>query len=202
MLSFATGVGLAFLTMSRTPIYYLPARLYIHIARNLPGLFWILFFYFVFPELLPSAASDVLNASQYFPIIAGILGLTVDNSPYVAEIFRSGVSAISPGQWESALAAGLSPFQIWTKILLPQAIRISAGPLGTRLIHNFKNTSLCMAIAVPELTWASRQVESLTFRGIESLTAATVFYLVLGLVLASLVNRLESRLHQTRNAQS
>ena len=91
------------------------------------------------------------------------------------------------------MASGLTPFQLWTRILLPQAMRISAGPLGTRLIHNFKNTSLCMAIAVPEMTWASRQIESLTFSGIEALTAATVFYVVLGLMLATLVNHLDTR---------
>lgn len=199
IVSLAMGVGLAFLSLSRNPLYYQPARLYINITRNIPGIFWILFFFFVFPQILPSAAGNALNTSAYFPLIAGVIGLSVDNSPYVAEIIRSAVSAIPAGQWESAMACGLSPAQSWRTILLPQAFRVSAGPLGTRLIHNFKNTSLCMAIAVPELTWASRQVESLTFRGIEALTAATVFYLLLGLLLATLVNYMENRFDQAKS---
>ena len=198
ILSFLLGAILTVGMVSDYRIMRFIAGTIIHVTRNIPGLFWILFFYFVFPEFLPEPMQMSINESSYYPIIAGILGLTVDNSPYIAEILRSGVNAVSAGQWDASVASGFTNFQKWIHVLLPQALRISIAPLGTRLIHNFKNTSLCMAIAVPELTWASKQVESLTFRGIESMTAATIFYLLMGLLLMVWVNRLDNRLAQKR----
>lgn len=167
---------------------------YVEVTRNVPGLFWILFFYFVFPEILPHALGDPLGRYIHFAIVASVLALTVDNSPYVAEILYSSVQAVPPGQWEASAATGLSPSQQWWSVIFPQAVRMSAGPLGTRVIHNFKNTSLCMVIATPELTWATQQIQSITFRGLEATTVATVFYVAAGLTLAGLFSALESRL--------
>jgi polar amino acid transport system permease protein len=175
------------------------AGLYIEVTRNVPGLFWIVFFYFVFPELLPEALGKPLAAYPHYAVVASLLALTVDNSPYVAEILRSSIQAVSPGQWEASAAYGFSRRQQFLFIVLPQALRTAAGPLGTRTIHNFKNTSLCMAISTPELTWATQQIESLTFRGIEATLVATGFYVFIGVTLATLVNLAERR-HRFRRS--
>lgn len=95
------------------------------------------------------------------------------------------------------MSSGLSRSQQYLFVLLPQAVRIMLPPLGTRMIHNFKNTSLCMAISAPELTWATQQIESLTFRGLEVTALATGFYCVVALMLGGLVRILEKR-WQTR----
>ena len=76
-------------------------------------------------------------------------------------------------------------------VLLPQMFRVTLPPLGTRMVHNFKNTSLCMAISVPELTWATQQIESLTFRGIEATMVATLFYIALASVMVAAIILLE-----------
>jgi polar amino acid transport system permease protein len=99
--------------------------------------------------------------------------------------------AIPYGQREAAITLGLSRVQQWTQVLLPQVFRAALPPLGTRMVHNFKNTSLCMAISAPELTWATQQIESLTFRGIEATTIATVFYIVLAGIMVSFILWLE-----------
>jgi polar amino acid transport system permease protein len=69
--------------------------------------------------------------------------------------------------------------------------RATLPPLGTRMVHNFKNTSLCMAISASELTWATQQIESLTFRGIEATSIATLFYIVLASVMIATIILLE-----------
>lgn len=164
---------------------------YVEIFRNIPGLFWILFFYFVFPELLPASWGDKLNSLLYYPVIAGILGLTVDNASYVSDILRSGRLAIPHGQREAAVSTGLSRIQQYLHVLLPQMFRAALPPLGTRMVHNFKNTSLCMAITAPEITWATQQIESLTFRGIEATAIATLFYIALAGIMIFIIIMLE-----------
>jgi polar amino acid transport system permease protein len=187
--SLSLGTLIAVLRISQTRIFRYIGALYVEIFRNVPGLFWILFFYFVFPELLPFGWGDTLNAYINYPIVAG--GLTVDNSSYVSDILRSGRLAIPHGQREAAISTGLSRTQQYFHVLLPQMFRVTLPPLGTRMVHNFKNTSLCMAITAPEITWATQNIESLTFRGIEATTIATAFYIALAGVMVSIIILLE-----------
>jgi polar amino acid transport system permease protein len=189
--SLCLGTVIAIMRISRIKILRTLGALYVEIFRNIPGLFWILFFYFVFPELLPSSWGDKLNTLIYYPVIAGILGLTVDNASYVSDILRSGRMAIPHGQREVAISSGLSRVQQYLHVLLPQMFRAALPPLGTRMVHNFKNTSLCMAITAPEITWATQQIESLTFRGIEATAIATAFYIALAGVMILIIISLE-----------
>ncbi len=191
VLSLVVGTTLAIMRTSRFKFLSIPAKLYVEIVRNIPGLFWILFFYFIFPQMLPSGLTDILNQYIYYSVIAGILGLTVDNSAYVSDIVRTGILSVSRGHIEAAVSTGLNRFQQIQYIILPMAFRAILPPLGTRMIHNFKNSSLCMAIAAPELTWATQQIESITFRGLEATFLATIFYIGISLTLAVIMIRLE-----------
>lgn len=189
--SLVLGTVIAIMRTSRFKFLNIPGTIYVEIVRNIPGLFWLLFFYFMFPQLLPEAMCDALNRYSHYSVVAGILGLTIDNSAYVSDIVRTGLLAIPRGQIEAAVSTGLNRFQQIRYIILPEAFRMILPPLGTRMIHNFKNSSLCMAIAAPELTWATQQVESITFRGLEVTFMATVFYVGLSLLMAFLLIRLE-----------
>ncbi len=72
--------------------------------------------------------------------------------------------------------------------------RVMFPPLGTRMVHNFKNTTLCMIITAHELTWATQQIEALAYRGVEAIIMATVFYVSLSLLMASFVIIIERHL--------
>lgn len=192
--SLLLGTLIAIMRISRITALRAMGTLYVEIFRNIPGLFWILFFYFVFPELLPVNWGAALNSYIYYPVVAGILGLTVDNASYISDILRSGRLAIPHGQREAAISSGLSRFQQYCHVLLPQMFRVALPPLGTRIVHNFKNTSLCMAITAPEITWATQNIESLTFRGIEATTIATLFYIALASIMVFIIILLEKNL--------
>jgi polar amino acid transport system permease protein len=177
--------------LSRSRLLRFISKGYVEITRNIPGLFWLLFFYFLFPEILPFDWGAKLNAYKHYAIVAGVLGLTVDNASYVSDILISGRRAIPNTQREVAISTGLNRIQQYLFVLLPQMYRAVLPPLGTRMIHNFKNTSLCMAISAPELTWATQQIESITFRGLEATTIATLFYLILSMIMVSIIILLE-----------
>lgn len=189
--SFCLGTVLAVMRLSRSRTLRFIGHVYVEITRNIPGLFWLLFFYFMFPEILPFGWGDTLNAYRYYPVLAGIIGLTVDNASYVSDILMSGRLAIPVTQREVAISTGLNRIQQYLYVLLPQMYRAVLPPLGTRMVHNFKNTSLCMAISAPELTWATQQIESLTFRGLEATTIATLFYIVLSMMMIAVIILLE-----------
>ena len=191
MTSLVFGTIVAIMRMSRYRLLRGISRLYVEIFRNIPGLFWLLFFYYAFPELLPFDWGDTLNAHPHYAFIAAILGLTFDNAAYVSDIIRGGVMSIPAGQREAAASTGLSGFQQWRYVVLPLTFRNILPPLGTRMIHNLKNTSLAMVIGLQELTWTTQQIESITFRGLEATTLATLFYICLSMTLAAVLIRLE-----------
>ena len=191
VLSLFSGTLIAVMRNSRIKPLRTIGKLYVEVFRNIPGLFWLLFFYFVFPEILPLGMGKKLNAYIYYPIVASIIGLTLDNTSYVSDILRSGLTSIPRGQREAAISTGLDRIQQYQYVLLPQAFRKVLPPMGTRMIHNFKNSSLCMAITAQELTWATQQVESITFRGFEATTIATVFYIFVSLSMGAIIILLE-----------
>ncbi len=188
------GTIIAILRVSRIRLLQLPGILYVKIFQSIPVLFWMLFFFYLLPEILPSDPGEKLAAYFYYPVIAGSLALTLDNASYVSDILRSGRLLIPQVQRDVAIATGLSRVQQYLYVLLPQMFRLTLSPLGTRMVHNFKNTTLCMAITAHELIWATQQMESLTLRGVEAIIMATVFYIALSLIMASVVILLARRL--------
>ncbi len=188
------GTLLTVMRVSRLKALRIPGTIHVEFCRNIPGLVWILFFYFVFPELLPSNWGMVLHRYTYYSIVAAILGLTIDNSSFVSDILKSGRLAIPESQREAAITLGFNTVQQWLYVMLPQMYRAVLPPLGTRMIHNFLNTSLAMAITAPDLTWATLQIESITFKGLEATTIATGFYVAMSGIMVMIVLGLEKLL--------
>lgn len=183
-LSFGLGALLALARLSPSVLVRLPADGVVEVVRNVPALFWVLFFYFVFPELLPAALGKALHEWPGYAFAAGTMGLAVDNGAYLSDIMRNGMVKVSKGQRDAAASCGMSAWQESVWILCPQSLRAMMPAITNRLIHNFKNTSLCTAIALPELSWATQQIESITFKGLEVTLLATGVYASVSLSIA------------------
>lgn len=193
ILSLILGSAIAILRVSRSRIGRHIGNAYVEIVRNVPGLFWILFFYFALPDLLPASLGTHFHAWEHYALVAGILGLTIDNAAYLSDIFRGGMLAVPSGQREAAANCGFSTLQEYYWVVCPQTLHSVLPAVSNRIVHNFKNSSLCMAISLPELTWATQQIESITFKGLEVTAMATVFYSLGSLLLAFVAARIFGR---------
>jgi polar amino acid transport system permease protein len=194
------GAALAALRARRGALGGL-ANLWAHSARNFPALFWIVFLYFGLSALLPLPQDASAVSHLAFAAACALLALTLDNTTYVSDALLDGLRAVSRDERQAALACGLSERQAMRSCLLPVAVRHATPALLNRSIHVFKNTSLAMAIAVPEMMWATQQIESITFRALEATAAATAFYLSMSLVFAVLARWLTQRFAPARAAQ-
>ncbi|TCU21244.1 amino acid ABC transporter membrane protein 2 (PAAT family) [Rhizobium azibense] len=153
LLAFPVGIAVEFVRTRRSPILRLTADAYVSVMRGVPILVILYLLYFALPEAgiaLPS-------------LLAGILGLALVYSAYLAEVFRAGFAAVPSGQREAAMASGLGPWQTFRLILLPQVIRKVLPPLLINLVSLLKDSSICALIAVPELTLTSRAIMSESF---------------------------------------
>ncbi len=157
---------------------------YVETIRNCPILLLIFFVYFGLPEL----GIFFLDKIDSF-----ILTLSVYAGAYLSEVFRSGLSSIPVRYVEAAKAIGLRPWQRQRYVVLPVMFRITLPALSNNLISLFKDTSLAAAIAVPELTFITRQINANTFRVMESWLTASILYLVTCYTIAWLLRRVERR---------
>lgn len=131
--------------------------------------------------------------------LIGLVTLGIHYSTYTAEVYRSGVEAVPAGQREAARSLGLSPWQIATRIIYPQAIPRVLPALGNYVIALFKETPLLMTITVAEMLFMADGYASMHFRFMEPYTMLGILFLLLSLVSASGVRLLE-RIFPVRHA--
>ncbi|MBG4769350.1 amino acid ABC transporter permease [Pseudomonas aeruginosa] len=202
LLATLIGAPLAIARLSRRPLLAWPARAYLALFRNTPLLVQLFFWYFGVPALLPEALVSWLNTPHETPLLdwpsfeflAGAWGLTLYTSAFVAEEFRAGIASVRPEQRAAGLALGLTQRQVWRVVVLPQALRTALPPLLGQYMNALKNSSLAMAIGLAELSYASRQVETETFKTFQAFGIATLLYI--GAI--ALIEAFGQALQQTR----
>ncbi|MCT8951159.1 amino acid ABC transporter permease [Pseudomonas lundensis] len=187
---FATGLGflLCLARLSSSRLWSWPARAYLSLFRNTPLLVQLFFWYFGVTAMLPEGWVMWLNQPRSlslgffelqwpsFEFIAGFWGLMLYTAAFVSEEFRAGVSSVRIEQRAAGLALGFTTAQVWRYIVFPQAIRTALGPLLGQYMNALKNSSLTMAIGLAELSYASRQVETETFKTFQAFGFATLLY--------------------------
>jgi polar amino acid transport system permease protein len=178
------GLVLAMMRRARSRWLSWPATSVIEFIRSTPLLIQLYFLFYVMPDY-------GLTLSAF---TAGIVGIALHYSCYVAEVYRAGLNAVPRGQWEAAKALSLSPWHAYRNVVLPQAIRPVLPALGNYLIAMFKDTPVLSAITVVELMLQAKNIGSQTFRYIEPITMAGLFFLVVSISVALLVRRLEAHL--------
>ena len=185
------GFSLAILLVGLGTVPFRPLRfvlrVFIEYHRNVPTVVQIMVWYFGMPEVLPAGLRAWINHGNVEFSFA-LVALSLNVSAYMAEDIRSGFRAIPAAQQEAARSIGLSAFRALRYVTLPQALRIGVPPLVNRSLILFKDTSLAMAIGVTELTNQIRAVENLTFRAFEVFAVATIFYLMVSLLLMTFGN--------------
>ena len=143
------------------------ARAYIALFRITPEVVLIFWAYFCVPRLFAMKVSGFWAGSVTLGLIA---------AAYLAEIFRGGIETVPRGQAEAARALGLTAYPLWSRVVLPQALRFSIPPLVNYFTEFLKNTTLLSTIGVSELSLQAYLLGGQTFRYIEFLTAIALIY--------------------------
>jgi polar amino acid transport system permease protein len=176
VLSLSMGILIGILGASRRSWQRIIAEVYVEFNRNIPIIVQLLLLYF-------ALGMEALTAS--------IIGLSIHQSAYMAEVVRSGIQSLPRGQFEAGFSTGLSAVGVLRYIILPQAFIIIIPPLTTQFVDVLKNSSIAMTITVMELTFQTQQIETLTFRGFEAATAVTILYLILSLLITTIMSKVE-----------
>ena len=192
LLGFAVGVAR---TLPHRPARWLSAA-WVELFRNTPLIVQMFLWFFVVPELLPTAVGDWLKHGLPRPeVCIATLALGLYTSARIAEQVRAGINSLSRGQTQAALALGMSLPQVYALILLPQALRRMLPTLTSELMSVFKNSSVALTLGVLELVAQARQMSDYTFQSFESFIVTTVLFVLLALTAYGFMAWLERRLH-------
>lgn len=202
------GLLIALAGFSRYRLIREFARFYVEIFRGIPVL--VLLFYIAFvgaPEMV-----KLYNWLLQWPIAAGwlesartrdftllwraILALSISYSAFIAEVFRAGIQEVGKGQIEAAQALGLSSWQRFRLIILPQAMRKILPPLGNDLVAMIKDSALVSVLGVQDITQLGKVFSASSFQFFETYNVVAFMYLVLTLSLSLLVRAFEAHLRR------
>lgn len=178
------GLLLALGVQSKSALWRAIALFVVEIGRGAPALILLQFAYFGLPNA-GLALSSFASAT---------LALAWTTGAYTSEIIRAGLEAVPHGQKEAAAAIGLSRLDALRYVVLPQGLRVAVPPLFGFSILMLQASSLCFAIALPELVSQAYNVGSNTFRYMSILLLAGLLYAVICIPATIAVSVLERRL--------
>ena len=202
VIGLAIGTVLAVMRLSDNPVFKGFSWAWIWFFRGVPPLVQLIFWYnlaLLFPTIGigipfgPQLAAWDTN-SLVTPFSAAILGLSLTESAYAAEMIRAGIQAVSGGQSEAAASLGMTRAQALRRIILPQALRIVVPPIGNDTISMLKFTSLVSVLALPDLLYSAQMIYSRTYQTIPLLLVATFWYLALSTLLTAAEHWIERHL--------
>ncbi|MCU1526245.1 MAG: Polar amino acid transport system permease protein [Frondihabitans sp.] len=181
------GVVLAVMRISRSALLRGASGVYIWFFRGTPVLVQLVFWYnlaYLYPSLhlgipfLPPFFSVNTN-SVITPLTAAILGLSLNEGAYLAEIVRAGIIAVPRGQGEAATSLGMTRLQSFVQIVLPQAMRVIIPPAGNETIGMLKTTSLVSVIALADLMYSAQSIYAVNYETVPLLICVSLWYLLL-----------------------
>jgi len=188
LVSFALGLvlalTLALMRLSRQRWLSAIARVFISIVRGTPLLVQLFVIFYGLPSL------GVLID----PWPSAVIAFSINVGGYAAEVIRAAILSVPQGQWEAAWMIGMSRRRALTRIILPQAARVSVPPLSNTFISLVKDTSLASLILVTELFRQAQKVAAFSQEFMLLYLEAALVYWVICLVLSTVQVRLEKRL--------
>ena len=182
ILTYIIGLVTALLRLSNSLGAKLISRLYMEAARNTPLLVQLYFTYFI--------VAPILNIER---LAAAILALSLFEGAFASEIYRAGIVSVNKGQWEAAHSLGLSTFDTYKSIILPQAIRRILPPLTSQAISLIKDSSLVSVLAIYEMTMQANAIVAETFLVFEIYFTIAAIYLAVTVLLSQIVSMMEKR---------
>lgn len=182
-LALVAGLALALMRLSRSPLLRSLSGAYIEIIRGTPLLVQLFIIYYGLPQY----------GIRLEAFAAGVIGLSINYSAYLAEVYRAGILAIDKGQWEAGGSIGLSRAALLQHVIVPQAARIVLPPVGNYFISMLKDSALVSTISIVELMRAAQLRVAITFRAMDIYLVTALIYLLMSYPCSVLIRYFERR---------
>ena len=187
LLAFVLAIAMALLSLSRNAVIQAVLRVWISLFRGTPLLAQLFFFVYGLFPYLPGINKLHLTAQ-------GIFCLALAFSAFMSETLRGAIESVDKGQMEACLSCGMTPFQAYRRVVLPQAFRLAIPSLMNNFIECFKGSALCSMVGITDMMLRAKMLVSRTLRYSEGYLAVLLLYWVLNMVFVAIQKRLERKM--------
>lgn len=176
---------------------------FVSFIRGTPIVLQILVIYSIIPSLLNAyfvSVGSSVNVFEINPIIYAFIVFSLNNGAGLSEVFRSALLTVNKGQLEAGYTSGLTYWQTYRRIIIPQALTVAIPNLCTATVNLIKNTSLAFMMTVKDITAVAKIEASYGYNYIEAYLDIFVIYIIICTVVQELFKMWEKRAVQYKAA--
>ena len=196
-LGFILALLIATARIKKIPVLNQILTVFISFERGTPLLVQMLVVYYALPLVLQAFFG--IDTRRWDKIIFVDLALILNQGVFLGEIFRGAITSIPKGQKEAAIACGMTDFSAFTKIVLPQAVRVALPATGLNLIGLFQETSLVFMIGVMDIIGRASALGATSGHSLESYLIIAVLFLSINFVLTGITTKISKNLSYGTN---
>lgn len=205
VVSLFLGLPLAFLIaiirLKRIVILNQISQIYISFIRGTPMIIQIYIIFYLVPGLLKGLFTELripINAYDIHPIIYAFIVFTLHTGACLSEVFRAALATVDKGQREAALASGLSGWQTYIRIILPQAFVVAIPNICTTTVGVLKGTSLVFAMAIKDITATARVEANANYKFVEAYLDILIIYIIICYLVEKIFKMVEKSISNYR----
>ena len=184
VIGFALGFALELMRRSRIAGLAWIARAYVWLFRGTPLLVQLIVIYTGLPQF----------GVRIGVVESAVLGLSLNEAAYLAEIIRAGFLAVSQGQVNAGKALGMTDSQVLRYVVAPQAVRVIVPSLGNSVNGLLKTSSMASVISMEELLRRTQELIQEKFLVMELFTVAALYYLAMTTAWSYVQSQIERRI--------
>lgn len=174
------GILVAIPKLYNIPVLKQIATVYISFIRGTPILIQLFLVFYGLPYLVGLFGINITRLDAFYFVI---FTYTLSNAAAFAEIFRAAIQSVDYGQTEAAHSIGMSGWQTFTRIVLPQSIRVALPNITSTAVSSLKDTSLAFSIGVMDMMGRGDTLITATMKALEVYVGLAIIYYVVVIIL-------------------
>lgn len=191
LLGFVLGSVLALVRLYRVPVFSQASNVLISFVRGIPILVLLFLVYIGLPVFFSLFG---MNINRWDTLFFVLIAYSVNSAAFFSEIIRSSINGVDRKQTEAALSVGLTPLQTFSRIVLPQAVRIALPSFSVSIVNLLKDTSLAYTVGVIDMVGIITSIRIRTTRSLEAYAAAAIIFFAVSFLLETGFARLNRTL--------
>lgn len=195
-ISTVLAVLIAGIRIRRIPVLNAVISVYISYMRGVPMLVQLMVVFYGFPVLFNSLFH--INIIRWNGIVFAVIAMVMNEAAYLGETMRGAILSVEPVQMEAGYSIGMTWWQTFRRIVLPQAIRVFIPSYGTSLTGILKSTAMLYTVGVMDIVSRAQTVAAFSGHMFEGYAVCAIFYVVLCLLIKLVFHQLEKKMNYGR----
>lgn len=188
------GMVIVLVQIKKIPGLSQLVKVYVSFMRGTPMLVQLMLVYYGIPALLDPVLGTKINR-EWGAVNFAYVTFILNQGAFLSAIFYSAITSIPYGQTEAGLSAGLTEFQTFYRIVLPQMVKTALPPFGSDLVGLFQNSSLVFLIGVTDIMGRAKTIGTATKHVLEAYVFVVIIYIVISLSVRLVFFRLNNKMN-------